>query len=62
MPRHTLFQFMIALAYTGKNLYLLLESPDSPVGISKDTAYHLLNSVTARRAKNFYGIIIRYAT
>ena len=43
----TLFQFMLALAFTGKNLYRLLESPDSPVGIGKDTAYRLLNSVTA---------------
>ena len=43
----TLFQFMLALVFTGKNLYRLLESPDSPTGISKDTAYRLLNSVTA---------------
>ena len=43
----TLFQFMLALAFTGKNLYRLLESPDSPTGIGKDTAYRLLNSVTA---------------
>jgi hypothetical protein len=43
----TLFQFMLALVFTGKNLYRLLESPDSPTGIGKDTAYRLLNSVTA---------------
>ncbi len=43
----TLFQFMLALVFTGKNLYLLLESPDSPAGMCKDTAYRLLNSVTA---------------
>lgn len=43
----TLFQFMLALVFTGKNLYRLLESPDSPIGIGKDTAYRLLNSVTA---------------
>lgn len=43
----TLFQFMLTLAFTGKNLFRLLESPDSPVGIGKDTAYRLLNSVTA---------------
>lgn len=43
----TLFQFMLALVFTGKNLYRLLESPDSPAGIGKDTAYRLLNSVTA---------------
>lgn len=38
---------MLALAFTGKNLFRLLESPDSPAGIGKDTAYRLLNSVTA---------------
>jgi len=43
----TLFQFMLALVFTGKNLYRLLDSPDSPAGISKDTAYRLLNLVTA---------------
>ncbi len=43
----TLFQFMLALAFTGKNLFRLLEGPDSPPGIGKDTAYRLLNSVTA---------------
>jgi hypothetical protein len=43
----TLFQFMLAIAFTGKNLYRLLESPDAPVGIGRDTAYRLLNSVTA---------------
>ena len=43
----TLFQVMLALAFTGKNLFRLLESPDAPTGIGKDTAYRLLNSVTA---------------
>ena len=43
----TLFQMLLSLAFTGKNLFRLLESPDSPNGISKDTAYRLLNSVTA---------------
>jgi IS4 transposase len=43
----TLFQFMLALAFTGKNLFRLLESADTPEGIGKDTAYRLLNSVTA---------------
>jgi hypothetical protein len=43
----TLFQFMLGLVFTGKNLYRLLESPDSPASIGKDTAYRLLNSVTA---------------
>lgn len=43
----TLFQFLLSLAFTGKNLFRLLESPDSPVGIGKDPAYRLLNSLTA---------------
>ena len=43
----TLFQFLLSLAFTGKNLFRLLESPDAPDGIGKDTAYRLLNSVTA---------------
>jgi hypothetical protein len=43
----TLFQFLLSLAFTGKNLFRLLESPDSVEGIGKDTAYRLLNSVTA---------------
>jgi hypothetical protein len=43
----TLFQFLLALAFTGKNLFRLLEGPDSTVGIGKDTAYRLLNSITA---------------
>jgi hypothetical protein len=43
----TLFQFLLSLAFTGKNLFRLLESPDSPDGIGKDTAYRLLNSVNA---------------
>ena len=43
----TLFQFMLALAFTGKNLFRLLESADAPEAIGKDMAYRLLNSVTA---------------
>lgn len=43
----TLFQFLLSLAFTGKNLFRLLESPDSPDDISKDTVYRLLNSITA---------------
>jgi hypothetical protein len=43
----TLFQLLLSLSFTGKNLFRLLESPDSPDGIGKDTAYRLLNSVTA---------------
>ena len=44
---NTLFQFMLSLVFTGKNLYRLLESPDAPADIGKDTVYRLLNSVTA---------------
>ncbi len=43
----TLFQFLLALAFTGKNLYRLLETSDAPAGIGKDSPYRLLNSVTA---------------
>ena len=43
----TLFQFMLGLSFTGKNLFRLLESTDTPAGIGKDTAYRLLNSITA---------------
>lgn len=42
-----LFQFLLSLAFTGKNLFRLLESAESPTCIGKDTAYRLLNSVTA---------------
>jgi hypothetical protein len=43
----TLFQFLLSLAFTGKNLFRLLASPDSPDGIGKDPVYRLLNSVSA---------------
>jgi len=43
----TLYQFLLSLVFSGKNLYRLLESPDTPTGIGKDTAYRLLYSVTA---------------
>jgi len=43
----TLFQFLLSLSFTGKNLFRLMESPYSSAGICKDTAYRLLNSVTA---------------
>ena len=43
----TLFQFLLSLVFTGKNLFRLLESPDSGTDIGKDTVYRLLNSVTA---------------
>jgi hypothetical protein len=43
----TLFQFLLSLVFSGKNLYRLLESTEAPVGIGKDTVYRLLNSATA---------------
>ena len=43
----TLFQFLLALVFTGKNLFRLLEGSDSPEGIGKDSIYRLLNSVSA---------------
>ena len=43
----TVFQFLLALVFTGKNLFRLLESSESPEGISKDSVYRLLNSVSA---------------
>ena len=43
----TLFQFMLYIVFTGKNLFRLLESPDAPDGIGKDMVYRLLNSVSA---------------
>jgi hypothetical protein len=47
VPLDALFQFLLALAFTGKNLFRLLESADAPTGIAKDTVYRLLNSVNA---------------
>jgi hypothetical protein len=44
----TLFQFLLSLAFTGKNLFCLLDSSDGSVqGVRKDAAYRLLNSVNA---------------
>jgi hypothetical protein len=43
----TLFQFLLALVFTGKNLSRLFESTDAPQEFAKDTAYRLLNSITA---------------
>ena len=47
VPLDRLFQFLLSLVFTGKNLFRLLESPDSPDGIGKDVVYRLLNSVSA---------------
>lgn len=42
-----LFQFLISLVFTGKNLFRILESADAPTDITKDVVYRLLNSVSA---------------
>ena len=47
IPLDSLFQFLFALAFTGKNLFRLLDGSDTPVGIAKDVAYRFLNSVSA---------------
>jgi len=43
----TVFKFMLALVFTGKNLSRLFESADAPEDFGKDTVYRLLNSITA---------------
>lgn len=43
----TLFQFLLSLAFTGKNLFRCLDASETPAGIGKDTVYRFLNSVTA---------------
>ena len=46
----TLFQFLLTMAFTGKNLFRLLGATDTldiPAGISKDVVYRLLNSFSA---------------
>ena len=50
----TLFQFLLTIAFTGKNLFRLLATPDSPdlpSGIGKDVVYRLLNCVTSNWRK-----------
>jgi hypothetical protein len=42
----TLFQFLMSIAFTGKNLFRLLESSDIPVGIGKDVVYRFFNCVS----------------
>jgi len=50
----TLFQFLLTIAFTGKNLFRLLATPDSPdvpAGIGKDVVYRLLNSASSNWRK-----------
>lgn len=42
----SLFQFLLAIAFSGKNLFRLMEGPDCP-DFGKDAVYRLLNSVSA---------------
>ena len=43
----TLFQFLLSVAFTGKNLFRLLESSETPSGIGQDTVYRFISSLTA---------------
>jgi len=47
VPIATLFQFILSIAFSGKNLYRLLDASATPKGIKKDVAYRLLNSLSA---------------
>ena len=49
-----LFQFLLTMAFTGKNLFRLLsvpDSPDMPSGIGKDAVYRFLNGVSSNWRK-----------
>lgn len=46
----TLFQFLLTMAFTGKNLFRLLAAPDTadiPAGIGKDVVYRFLNGISS---------------
>ena len=47
VPLESLFQFLLGLAFTGKNLYRHMEPSGSCNGIFKDAAYRFQNSVRA---------------
>lgn len=50
----TLFQFLLTVAFTGKNLFRLFADPDTaniPSGIGKDVIYRFLNSVSSNWRK-----------
>jgi hypothetical protein len=50
----TLFQFLLTIAFTGKNLFRLLATPDTPdipPGIGKDVVYRFLNCVSSNWRK-----------
>ena len=50
----TLFQFLLSVAFTGKNLFRLFATPDTaniPCGIGKDVVYRFLNCVSSNWRK-----------
>jgi len=50
----TLFQFLVTVAFTGKNLFRLFAAPDTaeiPAGIGKDVVYRFLNCVSSNWRK-----------
>jgi hypothetical protein len=51
IPMESLFQFLLALAFTGKNMFRHLEPLGSSDGIFKDVGYRLQNSVKANWRK-----------
>ena len=51
IPMESLFQFLLALAFTGKNLFRHMEPTGSKDGIYKDVGYRLQNSVKANWSK-----------
>lgn len=51
IPMESLFQFLLALAFTGKNMFRHMEPLGSSDGIYKDVGYRLQNSVKANWRK-----------
>jgi hypothetical protein len=51
IPMESLFQFLLALAFTGKNLFRHMEPSGSECGIFKDVGYRLQNSIKANWGK-----------
>ena len=46
-----LFQFLMRIAFTGKNLFRLVDSSATPPGIGKDVVYRFFNSVSSNWRK-----------
>src|ERR1035437_9944975 len=54
VPLDTLFQFLLTMAFTGKNLFRLLattDTPDVPPGIEKDVVYRFLNCISSKTGR-----------